>query len=48
MDLWIVSMSNVHEAVMNMGVQIPLQYPVFVFSGYVPRSGISGYMAVIF
>ena len=32
----------VNNGTLNMGVHIPLQYPIFVSFGYIPRSGIAG------
>ena len=32
----------INSAAMNIGVHVPFQIRVFVFSGYIPRSGIAG------
>ena len=39
---------TMNSAAMNMLVQIPLQDPAFDSFGYIPRSGITGSMAILF
>ena len=47
MDIWVVSMSIVSNAVINVRVQIPLQYPVLMLFGSIPRSGLVDHVVVL-
>ena len=38
----------VNSAAMNIGVHISFRIRVLVFSGYMPRSGIAGFMVTLF
>ena len=38
----------VHHAAMNFRVRVSLQIRVFIFSRYMPRSGVLGHMIVLF
>jgi hypothetical protein len=39
------NLTIVNRTAINMGVMMPLELPVVHFFGYIPRSGVAGYMA---
>ena len=49
MDIYMAFMSAIiSSAVMNLGVPVSFRIRIFVFSGYMPRSGLVDHMVSIF